>query len=346
VNSRFDYTILQAIENAVRTVKAAPLILGATASGFGGPIGGFVGYLPQTRVSYDPIEDATLFTPVSGMSLLDNLNHIRYRISQVEASGVGAITFLELTDTPDTYVGEAGKSVVVNPTEDGLIFSTISGGSGSIAVLSSGVEIVNPTTELDFYNASVVQVGSRAEITILFPTVDAGRVLFSDGLGNVTTDSILQFVQSERQMWIGGDPLAGFTSGRGYNIVTEGGTGLTPRFRAIHFGDSLSFGPGMSMWRGGGTRAAPTAVLSGMQMGQYAFGGYFDSSGTPTGTRGAIYIIANEDWSSTSQPVRIEFWVCPSGSTTLALASTINSDGSLSLNNHNLKDVIIQCSLT
>lgn len=77
MNSRFDYTILDAINNAFRAVKASPLTLGATASGVGGPVGGYVGYLPQQRVSYDSTELATLDTPASGMSLVDNLNHIR-----------------------------------------------------------------------------------------------------------------------------------------------------------------------------------------------------------------------------------------------------------------------------
>ncbi len=39
---------------------------------------------------------------------------------------VGATNFLELTDTPSTYAGQAGKAVVVNPTEDGLTFATFS----------------------------------------------------------------------------------------------------------------------------------------------------------------------------------------------------------------------------
>jgi hypothetical protein len=39
--------------------------------------------------------------------------------------GCGDGTFLELTDTPDTYVGAANYVVTVNPTEDGLIFTAM-----------------------------------------------------------------------------------------------------------------------------------------------------------------------------------------------------------------------------
>jgi hypothetical protein len=78
------------------------LNLGGSASysgGTGGPPGGFTGVLPQSRVAYDITEDATLFTPGSGVSysgasLLDNLNHIRYRLGVVEA-GFQGITVLE-----------------------------------------------------------------------------------------------------------------------------------------------------------------------------------------------------------------------------------------------------------
>lgn len=47
--------------------------------------------------------------------------------------GGGAATFLELTDTPTNYTGQAGKAVLVNPAADGLIFGDVAapGGSGS-----------------------------------------------------------------------------------------------------------------------------------------------------------------------------------------------------------------------
>lgn len=47
--------------------------------------------------------------------------------------GGGAVTFLDLTDTPADYIGQAGKAVLVNPSGTGLVFGDIStaGGSGS-----------------------------------------------------------------------------------------------------------------------------------------------------------------------------------------------------------------------
>jgi len=45
-----------------------------------------------------------------------------YVCDGADGAGGGAATFPELTDTPGSYVGQAGKAVVVNGTEDGLEF--------------------------------------------------------------------------------------------------------------------------------------------------------------------------------------------------------------------------------
>lgn len=138
MNNRFDYTVLDAIVNAVKTIKAAPLVLGATQSGTGGPIGGYVGFLDQYRVSYDSLELAASGFVNSGISLVDNLNHIRWRLGQIEA-GSGQ-TFLELDDTPDSYSGYAGYLVAVNSGETGLEFILFSGGSGTPGGVDTNVQ--------------------------------------------------------------------------------------------------------------------------------------------------------------------------------------------------------------
>lgn len=54
----------------------------------------------------------------------------------VSSGGGGSTSLINLTDTPSTYSGEAGKALVVNGTEDGIIFQTIaSGGSGGASIL-------------------------------------------------------------------------------------------------------------------------------------------------------------------------------------------------------------------
>lgn len=55
--------------------------------------------------------------------------------TEVAGGSSGAADFLDLTDTPASYSGQAGKALVVNTAEDGLEFGTVSSGGGS----SSGV---------------------------------------------------------------------------------------------------------------------------------------------------------------------------------------------------------------
>lgn len=61
-----EHVILELIDSAFKTAKTTPLNLGGisgTGGGLGQPPGGYIGQLPQTKVSYDTTEAATLFTP-------------------------------------------------------------------------------------------------------------------------------------------------------------------------------------------------------------------------------------------------------------------------------------------
>lgn len=72
--------MIEMIDAARRRSGIEPIFLGGVAGpngGSGEPPGGFIGQLTQSNVAYDQTEAATL----SGISsLLDNLNHIRYRL--------------------------------------------------------------------------------------------------------------------------------------------------------------------------------------------------------------------------------------------------------------------------
>lgn len=103
-----------------------------SGGGIGAPPGGFAGQLAQRYVTYDTSEAATF---EGNSSLVDNLNHIHARLVDLEENPpVG--TFLDLTDTPDSYAGAANKYVQVNAAGNGLIFSTI--------IAASGVEAGDP----------------------------------------------------------------------------------------------------------------------------------------------------------------------------------------------------------
>jgi len=81
--------------------------------------------------------------------------------------------------------------------------------------------------------------------------------------------------------------------------------------------------------RYGGTKASPTGVLVGMTLGSLSFRGY--NTSTLTGSKAFIQARAAENWSTTANGTKIIFSTTPTGSTTLAVALTIEDSGSLTL---------------
>src|SRR5690349_14948223 len=135
---RLEYTVLGLVEDALRTIKASPMNLGGvggSSGGIGGPPGGFIGQLPQNRVTYDQTEAATLATlpsglnPPSGWSLVDNLNHIRYRLRTLES---GNLTVQDFDGVPHiTGVTEITFSgAVITNLGGGNVLVAFSGGAG------------------------------------------------------------------------------------------------------------------------------------------------------------------------------------------------------------------------
>lgn len=145
-------TLLGSIRSTIGVERLQPLHLGGAqglAGGVGGPPGGFIGTLPQWKVSYDQSEQGTFATLGSGIapsgiiwpsgvytswpsgipSLWDNLNHIRARITVLEttcsgvtASGISAINI----ERNSTFEGE------------GSTLNLIEGANIAIAVTDMG----------------------------------------------------------------------------------------------------------------------------------------------------------------------------------------------------------------
>lgn len=134
-NQNVEHVILDMIDSAFRTVKTVPLNLGGfggAGGGVGQPPGGYIGQLPQIRVAYDSTEAETLFTPLSGMSLVDNLNHIRYRINDLEENGGSALIVRDWDGVPTvtdvTHITFSG----------GVIVSQLSAGHALVRITASG----------------------------------------------------------------------------------------------------------------------------------------------------------------------------------------------------------------
>lgn len=149
------------IRSAFNQIKVTPLNLGGiswSGGGIGQPPGGYLGVLPQTKVAFDFTEDETMDIPASGASLLDNLNRIRYRLKQLEISGGGgggAATFLELTDTPNSYSGKGFYVVRVKGDESGLEFAPPSSGGGGS---STFLELLDTPSTYVGYSGYIVKV--------------------------------------------------------------------------------------------------------------------------------------------------------------------------------------------
>lgn len=322
MNSRFDYTILDAISNALKTVKASPLVLGATSVGSGGPIGGFVGYLTQRRVSYDVDELATDNIPESGLSLVDNLNHIRYRLGYIE-SGYSP-SFIGLDDVPSTYSGSAGKAVIVNLTENGLEFGV---SAGSIDIQENGITVLSGVETIDFAGGVILSSsGSTVVVTVSggsLPGFDPNRVLTTDSYGNAGTTDGMQFDQATNALTVGGTPEVAVTD-NSFNQISDG-------ISAAHF--LYTWGDGLASYITGfftgGTKASPIAAVINSVMLRLR-GRAYDGSYS-VNTSAEIDLVADEDHSTGNHGARVEIYTTPNGSSTMVKALTVGSDGNVNI---------------
>jgi len=157
----FESTLFSYIENVKNQILSKPLLLGGVASsggGTGGPPGGYTGYLPQTRIAYDYTEAAVEGFVSSGVSILDNLNHIRYRLSQLESgsgvvvSGISGIDIYEDSVLVDTGVTVLNFTTGINAVSNG--------NRVDISCTASGIISGSSTFTKEFYTNGALSVAS------------------------------------------------------------------------------------------------------------------------------------------------------------------------------------------
>ena len=78
--------------------------------------------------------------PDVGSDHLDLTVCVCTRVPYVWSCGAGAESFLDLTDTPDSYAGFGGYIVTVNPGETGLIFTPASAGTNAFSFVASPLQ--------------------------------------------------------------------------------------------------------------------------------------------------------------------------------------------------------------
>lgn len=174
--------------------NARPINLGGISGpggGYGGPPGGFIGQLSQSNVAYDTTESATFGLPASGVSLLHNLNRIRYRLlvleggggSGISGSGVGGIAI-------QNYSIPVGSNITILNFE-GL--TAVNNGGGKVTVSNNRQTILTFTSTLSvkdnplrIYN----KFGSTQTISQVFlsvGTIPTGSGIIVDVHKNGTT---------------------------------------------------------------------------------------------------------------------------------------------------------------
>ena len=207
------------------------------SGGSGGPIGGFIGQLIQSKVAYDTTEDASLYVPVSGQSLIHNLNRIRYWINQksdqliIKDEGIqvaSGITTLNFVGAP-VEVTESG----------GIVTITVSGtggdGGGETVKVSSDDTVAN-------YLENKLTAGS-SKITVITANpggneerqVDLGTVNIDD-LNDVT---IISPSEGDALRWSSGTSqwIPSGIAGDGGEAITvyDEGVPLTTSLDSLNF---------------------------------------------------------------------------------------------------------------
>lgn len=166
------------------------IVLGGTsgsAGGSGGPPGGFVGKLVQSQICYDTTEAESLS---GSTSLVDNLNHIRYDISQagpiavVDSSGSNTIGYRQTIG----FQTSGSTSVVIIPTGTSGSIQHVLQGSGVVVTSGSNYDPIDP-----FYikNPDTWDLYDDGGTNTLTMTVASGAATVQRTAGSYTYDGIL-----------------------------------------------------------------------------------------------------------------------------------------------------------
>lgn len=203
VNRNFENQLYEYLSSMQSWMNVRPVNLGGMAGpggGSGGPWG-YIGQLPQSKITYDSTEASTDYTPPSGMSLLDNLNHIRYLIDNISAGSIevrwedsiinSSITVLNFEG--DVVVSDegSGKATVVitatasgMPAGDSVVYETSFGQSPA-----SGISNLYSRADHTHGTPSAPASGTQPTREVIFSisdllTVNTGNLRMYNQLGS------------------------------------------------------------------------------------------------------------------------------------------------------------------
>ena len=160
MHNSYEATILESINASNRLAMVRPLNLGGlvgSGGGIGSPPGGVIGKLKQTDIVFDLSELAISGIPASGMSLLDNLNRIRYDIGVI-SSGSGGTTVLSSGVVVGSGISEldfsTGMGVTISGYRATIVSSGGGGGAGGHTIQDEGIDLT-ARTNLNFIGDGV-----------------------------------------------------------------------------------------------------------------------------------------------------------------------------------------------
>lgn len=196
--------------------------------------------------------------------------------------GGGVTTFLGLTDTPSSYSGEAGKTLVVNGGETALEFSAA--GSGDM-VLANVQTVTGAKT---FNSTKLIYAGSTSGTTTVNATAVAGTTTLTlpaatDTLvGKATTDTL-----TNKSISLTTNTLTGTSAELATAISDETGTGVLVFGTAPTFTTSITVtgggvidSDGIDLVSGNDYEIDGTAVLNATTLGSAVVASSLTSVGT------------------------------------------------------------------
>jgi hypothetical protein len=153
----FPQMYLEYLRASQRSYSLSPVWLGGTSGsngGVGGPPGGFLGQLPQSKVTYDTTEASAILTSGSS-SLVDNLNHIRWMITSGSFGSFGSIG----------GSGVAGRVAVWTSASSlgsygGFTYDSV----GGVLSITSGSGYINQSAAYQVWNNKVIKFDAPTEI--------------------------------------------------------------------------------------------------------------------------------------------------------------------------------------
>ena len=238
----FTYDLAEMIGNNRRRSGIGPIFLGGTAGSGGGvgtPPGGFIGQLVQRQVTYDT-DESDLSLTAGSSSVLDNLNHIRARLSTVSkmwnrsggSRATGDVVIQDITQI-DSY------KTTTTPNDTRFIGvvrePTTSGSQGYVTFLgyAAQVNVTGPTNIGDYLYCSTTAGKASPATSGSSGAGISGRIAEWTGAASLGSSTLIKTGAGIMTLNAGADST-GSLSGTGrfalmdFNNQGNFGIGITP----------------------------------------------------------------------------------------------------------------------